>query len=266
MQVLARSCCPPPGELVSSTFRNVSTKHLQRFRGVLRLIINADDFGLTLGVNRGIAEAWTRGIVNSVTIMANSRYFENAVGLVNSSSDKSLRPLSVGCHVVLTDGEPILKPQAIPTLIPPSSRPLFRKNFTEFAISAIAGRLAEDEIQAEAGAQISKLRQTGISVSHVDTHKHAHLFPKVLKPILRAAKAHGVRAVRNPFYPNRLPTMAEVAKRPRVARRYFQIPILRHFAGHFRRIVEAEGLSTTDGCLGVYDNSLLNCATLRHVI
>ena len=73
-----------------------------------------------------------------------------------------------------------------------------------FAARAIAGRMDADQVAAEAGAQIRKIQAAGIAVSHIDTHKHTHLFPKVLRPLLQAATVCGVRAVRNPFGP-RLP-------------------------------------------------------------
>ena len=77
-----------------------------------RLIVNADDFGLTPGVNRAIAEAHQRGIVTSTTLMANSAAFAQAV-----ESAHTLPRLSVGCHVVLVDGAPILSPDRVGSLV-----------------------------------------------------------------------------------------------------------------------------------------------------
>ena len=72
-----------------------------------RLIVNADDFGLTAGVNRAIVEAQERGIVTSATLMANAGAFEEAASLAASLANRNAR-FSVGCHVVLLDGEPLL--------------------------------------------------------------------------------------------------------------------------------------------------------------
>jgi predicted glycoside hydrolase/deacetylase ChbG (UPF0249 family) len=160
------------------------------------LIVNADDFGFTSGVNRAIVEAHSRGVVTSSTLMANGPAFEEAAQLA-----KTLPKLSVGCHVVLIDGRPVLREEQLPSITRASR---FRDGLVSFAARAITGRIHADEITAEATAQIRKIQSSGIAVSHIDTHKHTHLFPKILRPLLRAAGACGIHALRNPFGP-RLP-------------------------------------------------------------
>lgn len=211
-----------------------------------QLIVNADDFGLTAGVNRAIVEAHRRGLVTSATLMANSRAFDEAVRLA-----KAEPRLSVGCHVVLVDGEPVLPGAQVPSLLRPGSRSEFRQGLAGFAFAAARGRLREDEIEAEVNAQIRKLRQAGLAVTHVDTHKHAHMFPAVLRPLLRAAQACGVRAVRNPFAPVKPLALAHLLRRPRLWSRYTEVKVLRRWAASFRRAVAEAGLVTTDGTLGI---------------
>ncbi|MGH9509509.1 MAG: ChbG/HpnK family deacetylase, partial [Terriglobales bacterium] len=140
-----------------------------------RLIINADDLGLTPGVNRAILEAHQRGVVTSTTLMANSAAFDDAVGHVRQAPR-----LSVGCHVMLVDGEPLLEPR--PRTLARNGR--FRDGIAGFALTAMRGRLDPNEIAAEATAQMRRLQSAGVSVSHLDTHKHTHLFPSVLRPLL----------------------------------------------------------------------------------
>lgn len=224
-----------------------------------RLIINADDFGFTSGVNRAIVEAHTRGVVTSSTLMANGPAFNEAVQLA-----KTLPRLSVGCHVVLIDGEPVLGAEQIPSLTRiPLSR--FRDGLKTFAARAIAGRMDADQITAEATAQICKIQAAGIEVSHFDTHKHAHLFPKILRPLLRAAATCGVRALRNPFGP-RLPLRSsQLLARPSLWTRYAEVRILRGFAGRFREAVRREGFLTPDGTLGIEVTGALD-ETLFHTI
>jgi chitin disaccharide deacetylase len=214
---------------------------------VRRLIVNADDFGFTAGVNRAIVEAHTRGIVTSSTLMANGRAFENAVGLA-----KTIPRLSVGCHIVLIDGEPVLDAKLLPSLTTThSTGARFRDGLKAFAARALAGRLDAGEIEAEAGAQIRKLQSAGIAVSHFDTHKHSHLFPSVLRPLLRAARACGVRAVRNPFGPSKPLKSGELLARPSLWTRSIEVKVLRSLAGKFRAAAAREGLATPDGTLGV---------------
>jgi len=210
---------------------------------VRRLIVNADDFGYTLGVNRAILEAHSHGVVTSATLMANGPAFAEAVQLAGT-----VPKLSIGCHVVLTDGEPVLGAERLPSL---TSGSHFRDGMIAFAARAIAGRIDGDEIAAEASAQILKIQSAGIAVSHIDTHKHTHLFPKILQPLLRAAANCGVRAVRNPFGP-RLPLRSShLLARPGLWTRYAEVRILGAFAGKFREAVDREGFTTPDGTLGI---------------
>lgn len=213
-----------------------------------RLIVNADDFGLTQGVNRAIVEAHERGIVSSTTLMASSKAFDDAVRLASQAPR-----LSVGCHMMLVDGSPILNTEQVRTLLSRDARhdAQFRSGFGALASCAIRGRLSPEEIEAEAAAQINKIQAAGIAVSHLDTHKHTHILFSVLKPLLRAARGSGVRAIRNPFVPLRPLAFAHLARRPHLWKRYVGLRFLRRGAEKFRRLVQAEGMVTTDGTFGM---------------
>jgi chitin disaccharide deacetylase len=228
---------------------------------VRRLIINADDFGLTPGVNRAIVEAYKRGVVTSSTLMANGPVFAEAAQL-----SRTVPQLSIGCHVVLIDGEPLLRADQISSLIGKGSpRPRFRDNLKVFAARAIAGGLDPAQIEAEATAQIQKLQAAGIAVSHIDTHKHTHIFPKVLRPLLRAAAACNVRAIRNPYGP-RLPLKSsELLVRPKLWTRYAEVRVLRRFAGAFHEAVDREGFAAPDGTLGIEVTGTLDETLFRAI-
>lgn len=212
-----------------------------------RLIVNADDFGYTAGINRAIVEAHTRGIVTSSTLMSNGRAFEGAVSL-----SKIVPRLSVGCHVVLIDGEPVTDARKLPSLTSAnSSGSRFPDGVKSFAARALAGRLEAEQIKLEVMAQIRKLQSAGVIVSHVDTHKHAHLFPAVLRPLLDAARECGVVAVRNPFGPGKPLRSADLLSRPNLWSRYVEVRILRILAARFRDTVKAMGFASPDGTLGI---------------
>jgi len=224
---------------------------------VRRLIINADDFGFTAGVNRAIVEAHSRGIVTSSTLMANGTAFAEAVELA-----KSVPRLSVGCHVVLIDGEPVLPAHQLPSL---TRAGRFRDGLKTFAARALAGSIDSDEIFAEASAQIRRIHSAGIRVAHFDTHKHTHLFPRILRPVLRAAKGCGVATVRNPFGPRLPMRSSELLQRPNLWTRYAQLRVLGAFARKFRAAIDQEGFATTDGTLGIEVTGTLD-ESLFHAI
>src|SRR5215470_7359017 len=128
--------------------------------------------------------------------MANGAAFHAA-----TEAARSAKQLGVGCHLVLMDGKPISPASRISTLL---EREQFRRDVMTFGLAAISGRIAPEHIETEAIAQIRRLQAAGIEVTHVDTHKHSHIFPAVLEPLVRACQACGVRKIRNPFLPSRL--------------------------------------------------------------
>ena len=225
-----------------------------------RLIVNADDFGLTAGVNRAIAEAHRHGVVTSSTLMANGQAFQDAVYLA-----EKMPLLSVGCHVVLIDGEPVLQAEQLRSITAYPEGTHFRGGLKSFAVRALAGRLNPVEVEAEVIAQIRKLQSSGINVSHLDTHKHTHLFPSVLRPILQAAKACGVRALRNPFGPRRPLRSSELWKRPGLWTRYAEVQAFRALANRFRDAASRADLITPDGTFGIVVTGALNEQLFRAI-
>jgi chitin disaccharide deacetylase len=227
---------------------------------VRRLIVNADDFGFTSGVNRGIIEAHTHGIVTSSTLMASGQAFDHAVRLAKTVPD-----LSVGCHVVLIDGKPVIDPTLLPSITSADSGGRFRDGMKSFALRAFTGRLNSREIETEVSAQIQKLQSAGVNVSHADTHKHTHLFPAVLRPLLRAALACGVHAIRNPFGPSKPLKSGELLARPSLWTRYTEVRVLRTLAAKFRNAAKREGFATPDGTFGIVVTGALDEKLFRAI-
>ena len=219
-----------------------------------RLIINADDFGLTPGVNRAIVEGHTRGVITSATLMANSAAFVEAVALARATPS-----LKIGVHTVLVDGDPVAPPEQVRSLLDPRKRtPALHVSFPAFVRSAVRGSFDPDEIEREATAQFWKIERAGLQPTHFDTHKHAHMFPQILRPLLRAAKTCGIPAVRNPFAPAKPFAYATLFRRPRLWTRYTEVKLLRFYANAFRRAVAEAGLVTTDGTLGIVATGALD--------
>lgn len=220
------------------------------------LIVNADDFGLTSGVNRAIVELHRSGVLPSTTLMASAAASAQAI-----ESARSTPTLGVGCHIVLVDGQPVLPPRQIPTLINPRTGH-FPSSITAFVSRLLTGRMRASEIEAEVAAQISSLQSKGLTLTHIDTHKHAHMFPAALHPILRAAHACGIRAIRNPFEPAWAIRATQGAALARIA----QVSVLRWLDPACRRIIAQHGFATTDGTIAVAGTGVLNAATLRSLL
>ena len=222
-----------------------------------RLIVNADDFGLTSGVNRAIVEGNRSGIVTSATLMANAKATESAIDLAMTQPS-----LKTGCHVVLIDGVPLTANLQSLT----NGSPLFRTSLKQFALAAVRRQIAADEIQREVEAQIQKIQSRGIMLTHLDSHKHTHMFPHILRPLLRAAKACGIRAVRNPFEPLRSWPIGMVLGSPGLWLRSAGVMTFQMFAAEFRRAVREEGIVTTDGTVGIAVTGMLDQQRLVRIL
>jgi len=157
-----------------------------------RLIINADDFGLSLGVSQGIALAAETGVLTSTTIMGNMPNLHDHLKLLDGTQ------LGLGIHLVLSSGKPILGPDVVPSLV--DEHGSFRRNFRQ------AVKLASiHEVAQEWQAQIEHILGLNVKPTHIDSHHHVHMAPKLARITVDLARRYGIPAIR------RL-TMSDVAR------------------------------------------------------
>ncbi len=148
-----------------------------------RLVINADDLGLTDGVNDGIFDAHDHGILTSASLFASAPATSDAIRRARS------RPsLGVGVHLALVDGTPTLPPSRVPTLVADDGR--FRRSWKPFIVACLRGKVSLAEVELELTAQIERLRSAGVTLTHLDAHKHVHAYPPVFA-IVADADARG---------------------------------------------------------------------------
>src|SRR5882672_9937354 len=157
-----------------------------------QLVVNADDLGLTVGVNDGIFDAHELGILTSASLFANAPATEDAIRRARSRAS-----LGVGVHLTLVDGTPTLPPRSIPTLVTGDGR--FRHSWRPFIAACLQHRVSLDEVERELTAQIERIRGAGISPTHLDAHKHVHAYPPVFAIVARLAARFGIPVVRVPY-------------------------------------------------------------------
>jgi predicted glycoside hydrolase/deacetylase ChbG (UPF0249 family) len=224
-----------------------------------RLIINADDFGLTPGINRAIAELHDAGALTSATLMANGPAFDDAVAIARA------RPsLGVGCHIVLTDGAPVAPSSEIPSLLDrKSTQPQLRRSLLDFHRAILTGRIRPQEIALEANAQIARLQSAGIRITHLDTHKHTHILPSVARILVEIAERMGIPAMRNPYEPGWATALSHAS-----ATRRLQVRILNRLRSRFHDLPQIRSgiVRTTGGTLGVSATGTLDEPTLRALL
>lgn len=154
------------------------------------LVVNADAFGLSPGVSRGVAHAFDEGIVTSASLVANMPGFAAAVSLARA------RPgLGVGLHLNLTDGSPVLPAERVASLVGEDG--LFL-GYRAFTLRLLSGRVRREEIVAEISAQLERLTSAGLAPTHVDGHRHIHLLPVLFDLVADAALRSDVSYVRCP--------------------------------------------------------------------
>jgi predicted glycoside hydrolase/deacetylase ChbG (UPF0249 family) len=195
--------------------------------------------------------------------MANAPASDHAIQLALANPS-----LGVGCHIVLVDGMPVLSPSEIPNLMR-NSGDTFRIALGRFVrdlyspFSTASSRIAlGDEIEAEATAQIRRLQSRGLILTHVDTHKHTHMFPAVLRPVLRAARACGISRIRNPF--DSTWSRRTAARVPLIRRA--QVAAVSRLKARVLRIIAEHGFTTTEGALGLMITGSLNADSLRRTL
>ena len=157
----------------------------------VNLIVNADDFGISEAVNRGIVEAHERGIVTSTSLMATGPAFEHAIELAR------LHPsLAVGVHLVLTEQRPLTGASAAASLVRPDGA--FEPHLRQLLARRWRGRVSMAEVRHELDEQIRRVRAAGIAINHLDGHQHVHALPGISQVVAELAAAHGISAVRYP--------------------------------------------------------------------
>ncbi len=160
--------------------------------GQRQLIINGDDFGFSSGVNQAIIAAHAQGILTSTSLMVTGAAFAEAVELA-----KAHPRLAIGLHLVLACGRSVLPPSQIPHLVDAEQN--FSSQPEKAGLYYHFNGAARRELALEIRAQLTKFRETGLPLSHVDGHVHVHLQPVVLHHLARLAAEFQIQFVRLPL-------------------------------------------------------------------
>ena len=208
------------------------------------LIVNADDYGLTPGVSRGILRAHRDGIVTSTSVLTLAPGFREAGPWL-----KEAPSLGIGVHLAAVGEDPPSPPAAqIRSLVDPAGR--LPVSWKPFLLRALARRIRPAELEREFSAQIERVVELGVPVTHLDTHQHLHLWPGVREAVIRLAGRFGVRAIRI----------------PRSSARRIPGPGMTLLAARLRRRAAEEGLAFPDSTAGFEESGRMGPARLSRVI
>jgi chitin disaccharide deacetylase len=142
------------------------------------LIVTADDVGLHPGMTAGAIRAHREGVVTACSVVANGKAFNDAVARLRDAPS-----LEIGVHLTLVEEEPL-------------TRIRFPKKYTSFVPQYLTGLISRAAIERELRAQIEKVRDAGLAVTHLNGHQHLHLFPGIFSIVARLAREFEIPYVR----------------------------------------------------------------------
>jgi predicted glycoside hydrolase/deacetylase ChbG (UPF0249 family) len=209
-----------------------------------RLIVSADDFGLTDGVCRAVLHGHRHGLVTATSLLAVGRSFDLAARMLADHPG-----LDAGAHLAIVgEDPPLLTAREIPTLV--DRRGAFPLSYRAVVARGATGRLDPDDVRREFAAQLDRIAGAGVGVSHLDTHQHTHLWPSVAGVLVELALERGVPGVRTPRSSRLLPVGAPVNL----------------LSARLRRRIERAGLVTTTTYAGLDEAGAMDAGAFRRAV
>ena len=158
-----------------------------------KLIINADDFGVSEDINVGIVECFRRGVVTDISLLACGHHFDHAVWLAKENNINK-----IGMHFALTGAfESVSGHAKIPSIA--DKKNILPKSFPQLLIKYFIGKLNMEEIYIELKAQIAKIKNAHFEITHLDSHEHIHIFGPILKFVLKVMREENIHNIRFPM-------------------------------------------------------------------
>ena len=208
------------------------------------LIVNADDYGLTPAVSRGILRGVHDGVITSTSVLVLGSGFSRSVGWLRDEGQ-----VGVGVHLALVGEDPPLTPaREIPTLVDRRGR--LPRSWRQLLPRVMAKRIDVADIERELEAQIRAMHDAGLSVDHLDSHQHVHMFPGLREVVVDLAHRFDVPAVRVTHSTGRGP----------VGR------LMRRLASTLERELQADGIAFADDSAGLDEAGQFDEATMLRAL
>ena len=225
-----------------------------------QLIINGDDLGICEATNLAIAETFRHGVLTSASLMANGPAFEHAVRHVVQPNPS----LGVGLHLCLTSGLCVAPPERVSLLVDEQGR--FRRGFLSLCLLAVRRPArALSQIETEFDAQFRRVKVAGVTIDHVDSHRHVHMIPPIFRVLSRVARRHGCPAVRVSHEP--FVAVGRLIRSGRAGSLMRNLPkkvVLSTFARWNRRYWA--GLTMPNRAFGILDAGSMNRSSFERIL
>jgi hopanoid biosynthesis associated protein HpnK len=221
-----------------------------------RLIVTADDFGLSASVNEAIVRAHRHGILTCASLMVNEPSFDQAVSLARENPR-----LGVGLHLTLLDGHSTLSKPEIPDLV--NERNEFVSSPLTAGIRYFLLRRLRPQLRSEIKAQFQKFMSTGLPLDHVNSHHHLHAHPVVFDILIGLAAETGFSRLRLPFEPEQV---RKKLRGPLTWRDRLHLAFHRRMAARCRPVLQQAGIRHNEWMLGLSRTGRMEAAYLEAVI
>ncbi|MBV8073792.1 MAG: hopanoid biosynthesis-associated protein HpnK [Candidatus Eremiobacteraeota bacterium] len=214
-----------------------------------RLIVTADDFGFSPAVNEAVERGHREGVLTTASLMVGAPAAADAIARA-----RTLPALSVGLHVVVVNGRPVLPPERVPALVDSSGA--FSADLGRAGVRYFFSRRARRQLEAEIRAQFEAFAASGLRLDHANAHNHMHVHPTVLSTIVEVGRAFGLRGVRLPREPFAPPTLRAATNAA------FLAPWLRLMDVRLRRA----GLKFNDYVIGLNDTGAMDAERIVRLL
>jgi len=209
-----------------------------------RAIINADDFGLSEGINKGIIEGFHAGVLTSASLLVNMPGFENAVRLAKENPD-----ISLGLHINIFRGLPVMPAGKVKTLL--NNRGSFLESIFKIIRRLYLKQIDLQELELECGAQIRRALDRGLKIDHLDSEKHIHLLGGVYPAVVRSMQKYAIDKVRNI---NEYPYLYSLGKQDCLFRpgSFLKASVLQLLSSSKKKINSEYSIKTADYSFGIF--------------
>jgi chitin disaccharide deacetylase len=169
---------------------------------MIRLVVNAEEFGKTPTTNRAIIEAHLGGIVTSTALAGNFTDGDAPRALLDGAPR-----LGVGLALALTGGAPVAPPDAVPSLLTP--RGDLREHPLQVAFDWMRGHIVGEQVEREFEAQLARAQAAGLAPDHLCTRGHLGFLPGVGQIVERLARKHSIPGIRTSVEPATLTSVTD---------------------------------------------------------
>lgn len=216
-----------------------------------RLIVSADDFGLTHSINEGILRSAAEGIVTNINLIPTGPAADDAIAVI-----KYDKIPEIGVHLALTETSPAASVRLIKSLVDPNG--MFPRSRIDFLKKLFSGRIDLEHVKTEFRSQMDKASQSGALVTNLSSHEHLHMIPGIFAIIADVARECGIRYLRvlrrEPMAP------------PVSPKKIFRSAVVSYFSPGMDRMLKKSGLAAADNFLGFLDSGAVREDVLLRMI